>query len=97
VLFVTLMSGAAQTTVQFTGIAVERSGSMNINETASAIFAHLAAEHEGLPPIMKLQAGAFTTFQIEPVQIRMALHVRPNVGNYAELFESIESFHLREG
>ena len=93
---VTVYESSTQTTVQFSGFAVERAGSNNINETANAIFAHLATDNEGLPPIMKLQAGAFTTFQLEPVQIRMAIYARPNAGGYGELFESIESFHLKD-
>jgi len=91
----TVYEPTTQTTAQFTGFAVEQAGIKNINETANAIFVRLAADNEGLPPITKLEAGTFTTFRLEPVQIRMAMYARPITGGYTELFESIESFHLK--
>ncbi len=94
----TVFDPATQTTAQVTGTAVERSGMGNINRVAGTIFAKLgASNNEGLPPLMKLQAGAFTTFQITPVQIRVARYTRPISGNYEDLFESIESFELKDG
>lgn len=92
----TVYNAETQTTVQVAGRAVERSGLGNINQVAGAIFSKLGVDKEGLPPIVKLQAGAFTTFQIEPVQIRMALYARPISGSYEDLFESIESFELKD-
>jgi hypothetical protein len=93
----TVYDPGSQTTAQVTGIAVERSGLGNMNQVADAIFPKLGVEKEGLPPIVKLQAGAFTTFQIEPVQIHMAVYARAVSGGYEDLFESIESFELKEG
>jgi len=89
----TVFEPHTQTTVQVTGIAVERPGKGDINKIAGAIFgATLQTSDSGLPPIVKLQAGVFTTFQIQPVQIRMAIYARPYSGNYDEIFDSIESF-----
>ena len=82
-------------TAQITGVATERSGNENIERTAKAVFGHLTLGNEGPPPIMKLQVGAFTTFEIKPVQIRMASYARPMVGGYKEVFDSIESFELK--
>jgi hypothetical protein len=49
-----------------------------------------------LPPILKLQAGSFTTFAVTPASIRMAVYARPDPGDYNQLFESIESFEISE-
>jgi uncharacterized protein YhbP (UPF0306 family) len=93
----TVFEPHSQTTAQLTGVAVERSGSNDINEVAGAIMgASLQTSDSALPPIVKLQAGAFTTFQIEPLQIRMAIYARPDPGDYEKIFESVESFDLRE-
>jgi len=93
----TIFKAGTQTTVQVTGIALERGGNANINEVAGGIFgASLQTSINGLPPIVKLHAGAFTTFRIVPKQIRMAVYARPDSGNYDDLFESIESFKLKE-
>jgi len=92
----TVFDPDTQTTAQVSGIAVERSGLGNLNQVADALFPKLGMGGEGLPPIVKLQAGPFTTFQIEPVQIQMAIYARPISGSHEELFESIESFELKD-
>jgi uncharacterized pyridoxamine 5'-phosphate oxidase family protein len=92
----TVYDSGLQTTAQITGTAVERPGLNNINQAADAIFTKLGKSNEGMPPIMKLQAGEFTTFQIEPAQIRFAQYAKPFSGGYETLFESIESFDLRD-
>ncbi|TAH33844.1 pyridoxamine 5'-phosphate oxidase family protein [Candidatus Saccharibacteria bacterium] len=91
----TVCRSETQTTAQVTGIAAERSGRNDINQVASDIATKTRHNaDDGLPPIMKLQAGTFTTFRIKPVQIRMAIYARPVPGNYDEIFDSIESFDL---
>jgi len=91
----TVFEPRRQTTAQVTGIARERAGQGHINTIAGAILgASLQTSDVGLPPIVKLQAGSFTTFSIEPVQIRKAIYARPESGDYDRLFESIESFEL---
>ncbi|HSX16303.1 MAG TPA: pyridoxamine 5'-phosphate oxidase family protein [Candidatus Saccharimonadales bacterium] len=91
----TIFKPETQTTAQVTGIALERGGNANINEVAGGVFgASLQTSTSGLPPIVKLHAGPFTTFRIVPKQIRMAIYARPDSGNYNELFDSIESFEL---
>ncbi len=93
----TIFEPKTQTTAQITGISTERGGSNNINRVAGGVFgASIQTSDNGLPPVVKLQAGTFTTFQIEPVQIRMAIYARPDPGGYEEIFESIESFELHE-
>lgn len=83
-------------TAQITGVATEYPDTDTINKVADIIYAKRGGSHKGLPPIMKLQAGAFTTFQIEPVQIRMALYNSTSPGSYEDLFLSVESFDLPE-
>lgn len=92
----TVFDTASQTTVQVTGIARERSGRTNIDEVAGEVLG-VASEtgHAGLAPIVKLQAGTFTTLRIAPVQIRMAIYARPDPGDYDQLFDSIESFDFK--
>jgi len=93
----TIFEPKHQTVAQITGRAVERTGTGSINEVASALFGETWHKNDdGLPPIVKLQAGNFTTFKIEPVQIRMAIYARPESGDYRTLFESIESFDLHD-
>lgn len=96
-IMLTVYEPHTQTTAQVTGIAVERGGLNDINEVAGNIFTGLSQKKgPGVPPIMKLQAGAFTSFQIEPVQIRMATYTTTLPGRHDELFESIESFDLED-
>lgn len=92
----TVYDPETQTTAQIVGRATERPGMRDINRVAGITFAKLGTDKEGMPPIMKLQAGEFTTFQIQPVQIRIALYARPISGGYEDLFESIESFTLKD-
>jgi hypothetical protein len=92
----TVYDASTQTTAQITGKAIELSGMVDMNWVASATFTHLGTGKKRLPPIVKLQAGAFTTFRIEPVQISLARYARPWLGGYEDLFESIESFTLND-
>jgi uncharacterized pyridoxamine 5'-phosphate oxidase family protein len=86
-----------QTTVQVTGLATEREGRNAIKEISGAIFgATLRTSGSGLPPIVKLQEGNFTTFSIKPIEAHMAVYARPESGTHEELFDSIESFDLEE-
>lgn len=91
----TVFDPHSQTIVQVLGRATEQSGTQKINTVANTVFHELMEQHESmLPPIMKLQAGAFTAFKLEPVQIRMAVFSQPDPGDYDSLFDSIESFEL---
>lgn len=89
----TVFSARSQTTAQIEGRAAEITNTEHINHLATALFGKTHSE-PGLPPIMKLQAGTFTSFQIVPAQIRIARYARPKAGSHEELFESIESFDL---
>ncbi|HSX42924.1 MAG TPA: pyridoxamine 5'-phosphate oxidase family protein [Candidatus Saccharimonadales bacterium] len=94
----TVYEPLTQTTAQITGRAIERDSQRSVARIAGAVFGDsLRKSSIGLPPIVKLQAGAFTAFQIEPTSIRLALYARPEPGDYAQLFESIESFEYKEG
>jgi len=92
----TVFTAATQTTVEFTGVAQEDASNDAINRVAGAVFG--ASSHtsdSGLPPIVKLEAGRFTTFAIKPVQIRMAVYADHDTGGYRDIFESLESFELK--
>jgi len=96
-MMLTVFDPRTQTTLQYEGVAVERGGQNATNEVATELFeTPLKTSDSGLPPLAKLQAGPFTTFRVEPVQIRMAIYGRPDTGDYNELFESIESFELED-
>ena len=90
----TVFDPELQATAQITGIATEYAGKHTIQRVADALYARQGELHKGLPPIMKLQADAFTTFTIVPVQIRMALYQSSHPGSYEDLFTSVESFDL---
>lgn len=84
-----------QTTAQISGRATEVRSDMQLNRIAAATLGtSLATSKNGLPPISKLQAGEYAAFSIKPIQIRMATYARPAPGDYADLFESVESFEL---
>lgn len=86
-----------QTTAQITGRAREIEDDYQVNEIANQVLqASFKVSDSEVPPIAKLDAGESVAFKIEPVQIRMAVYARPEFGDYRELFESIESFNLRE-
>ena len=97
-MMLTVFEPLTQSTIQFEGTAIEREGQNATNEVATSLFdTPLATSDSGLPPLAKLQAGAFTTFRVIPILIRMAIYARPETGDYNELFESIESFELNDG
>ncbi len=94
----TVFDPLTQATAQVTGVAVECEGDIRIHSVVMGILkGALRTSVSGVPPIAKLEAGEFTVFQIEPVQIRMATYDRLDSGRYEDLFESIESFNLKEG
>jgi len=93
----TIFDTHTQTTVEFVGVATECGSAADINEAAKDVFvASAPAGANGLPPIAKLQADAFTAFQLSPVQIRMAMYAQPDIGNYRALFETVEAFDLND-
>lgn len=84
-----------QAVVQLTGKATELTSSLAINAVAGCIAGiSKRSSDAGLPPIVKLKAGEFVAFRIDPVLVRMAVYARPGPGEYQDLFESVESFDL---
>ena len=93
----TVFDQQTQSTVQIVGKAIEITDSYEVNIAANnMVQASMKTTEAGMAPLLKLEAGPYVAFKIEPVQIRMAVYARPDLGKYAELFESIESFELRE-
>lgn len=93
----TVFDAESQATAQIAGIAVEITDNYEVSSVAGAVLAaSLMTSREGQPPISKLQAGAYVAFRIEPNQIRMAVYSRPDSGSYDELFDTIESFELKD-
>lgn len=91
----TVFEPKSQTTAQISGTAKEITSSQQVNFVAGHILtATLKTSKTGIPPISKLQAGPYAAFEIEPVQIRMAVYARPGPGEYSDLFETLESFDL---
>ncbi len=79
-----------QTTAQITGVAED------IGDTAEAaevfkntLRASMQTSEAGIPPISKLYAGQYVAYRVRPVQIRMAMFVRPDPGGY-DLYETID-------
>jgi uncharacterized pyridoxamine 5'-phosphate oxidase family protein len=93
----TVFEPKTQTVAQITGKAQEIKDDYIINQIAGAIHAaSLKTSEAGLPPITKLEAGEYVAFQISPNQIKMAVYARPDGGDYTELFETIESYELKD-
>jgi len=90
----TVYDPSTQTTVELTGVAIEQSSAHEVNMAATAIFGYRPPAGDAMPPIVRLQAGPFTSFEIEPIDIRMATYAHHAPGGYDELFESIESFEM---
>jgi general stress protein 26 len=91
----TVFEPHTRTTVQLAGKATELHDRSAINAVAGSVTAigHKTSD-VGLLPIMRLSAGDFTAFRIDPVQIRMARYAEPDSGDYRDLFDSVESFDL---
>jgi uncharacterized pyridoxamine 5'-phosphate oxidase family protein len=93
----TVFEPKTQTTVQITGQAEEITDSYDVNLVANkTLSASLKTSDSGMPPPVKLLAGEYVAFNIEPFQIRMAVFARPDPGDYRELFETIEYFELKD-
>jgi uncharacterized protein YhbP (UPF0306 family) len=93
----TVFDPDTQSTAQITGITSEQPDHASIQQVASGIIeANTRTSGSLLPPILKLQAGKFTSFRIDPVQIRVATYAHGGYGDYSELFESLESFELKQ-
>lgn len=88
---------ASQTVAQVIGTAVKITAGYDVNEVAANVFRTYAdGGKNDQPPLVKLEAGDYTAFEIEPGQIRMATYSRPESGDYENVFESIESFELND-
>lgn len=93
----TVFDPGSQTTAQIIGKAEEINNNEQVNEIANQMVqASFKTSDSDIPPITKLDAGESVAFKLEPVQIRMAVYARPESGTYNDLFESIESFNLRD-
>jgi uncharacterized pyridoxamine 5'-phosphate oxidase family protein len=89
----TVFEPLTQTTVQVTGVAREMKDDLVVKVLASKMLGtSLRTSDAGMPPLSKLEAGAYVVFRIEPVQVRMVVYARPESGDYSELFETVESF-----
>lgn len=87
----------SQSVAQVIGEAEEMKDDYDVNAMAQHIFeASMKTSEGGVPPIVKLEAGEYAGFSIQPYQIRMAVYERPDSGDYTQLFESIESFELKQ-
>jgi general stress protein 26 len=89
----TVFEPRTQTTVQLTGKAKEITDRYEINEVAEInLQASMNTSNAGMPPILKLKAGAYVAFRIYPEQISMAVYSHPDSGDYSQLFEVLDNF-----
>jgi uncharacterized protein YhbP (UPF0306 family) len=94
-IMLTVFEPHSQTTAQVIGRAVEVTDSSKVNGIAGSVLgASLKTTTSGLLPITKLDAGTYSAFKVEPVQIRMAVYATSEQGDYEGIFESLESFEL---
>jgi hypothetical protein len=91
----TVYEAESQTTVEIFARAEQLTDGSEINAVAARTLAtSMKTSGAGLPPIVKLREGAYTAFRLHPTQIRMAIYSRPDPGEYADLFEVLESFEI---
>ena len=92
-----VFESTSQTVAQVIGKATEIRDVDDINDIAAAVFENsLKGRKPGIPPVAKLPDGEFVAFRIVPDQIKLATYSHPDGGNTQEIFESIESFTLKD-
>jgi general stress protein 26 len=80
---------SSQTTVQIKGIASEMTGVSEVQSIfADILKLSMETSEGGAPPISKLQAGKYVAYRLEPKEIRMAVFLRPDPGDYDTIFET---------
>lgn len=85
-----VFEASSQTTVQISGTAEIISNPSEASEVfGGTLKASVRTSESGVPPISKLFAGNYVAFKIKPKQIRMAVFMRPDPGDY-EIFETLD-------
>lgn len=81
----------SQTTVQVTGVAQAVTDDVVVSSETfrNTVRAAIRTSESGVPPISKLYAGSYVAYCIKPVQIRMAIFLRPDPGGY-DMYETID-------
>ena len=83
------------TTAQITGNAEKIVSTTETSEVfANILRSAWETNEDGVPPISRLLAGEYIAYKIKPKQVQMAVYVRPDYGNHAELFETLEAYEL---
>jgi general stress protein 26 len=81
---------SSQTTVQIKGIASEVTDASETQRIFTSIVKiSMETSASGIPPTSKLQAGDYVVYHIKPKEIRMAVFVRPDPGDYDSIFETL--------
>lgn len=79
-----------QTTVQVKGMASVVTDPVKEQEIFAEILkVSMDTSESGIPPISKLRAGEYVVYTIKSKEIRMAVYIRPDPGDYETLFETI--------
>lgn len=85
-----IYEASSQTTVQIKGIASEITGNKETQQIfADILKVSMGTSEGGVPPISKLRAGEYVAYRIDPKEIRMAVYIRPDLGDYDTMFEII--------
>lgn len=80
----------SQTTVQITGVAKTIGNKVEAAQVfIDTLKTSRATSESGIPPISKLYAGEYIAYKLKPVQIRMAVFMRPDPGGY-DMYETID-------
>ncbi len=79
-----------QATVQVTGTVEEVQDNEEAQWAFSGMLSSSARTSEAVvPPLSKLYAGHYVAYKLKPVQIRMAMFIRPGPGGY-DMYETID-------
>lgn len=93
---VTVFEPQTQTTAQICGKATEITDKQEIDILANAIARISQPSDEGSLPDIIEEAEHYVGFRITPDQIHMAVYTRAEPGENRALFESTESYDLKD-
>lgn len=84
-----IYEASSQTTVQANGSVNEETDATKAQDIFKKVLKlSLATSETGVPPISKLQAGAYIAYKFKPESVRMASFVRPDGGTAEKIFET---------
>ena len=80
----------SQTTAQVKGTVTEITDVTRMQRVFSDILKiSMKTSEAGVMPLDKLQAGEYVAYSLDPKEVRMAVFIRPDPGDYSQIFETV--------